>query len=1056
MTHSMTTGAKALLRADRRLVRRHLSYAPATLVSQGEITSLGYDAINGNLYSVTVDSVTGDPTDALAGMTVWFGTTPGARNKGAVRLRKDGVGTLSLATFYVAETSPAQLNLEVGDYATVVALRQPWSKIPRLVEIVGPSGYVEDFIEFHDYDQIYTNQNYALRPLINVTTSGLIPVRHAGYLDPGETYRTVYLDSSTSDPVGGTIASRLWLVDSGTTIVGGDDTATEVELRLSEGFHWVGLFILTDRGGFGIRWLPLWAHGDSYRPVDDFRVEDHTREEWAEMTLTLGSDADVDGIKPGSTLCYWEEALYEDPDTGELVDAPSQRVREVLGWAPKGTLQLKAYEEAWELRLVGLGGWLSSMQGFGQLLLKPVYTDATKWHEMVDVTVNRAAHYVLREYSNALELANCYLSGNTDAVEEEEIKPATQWEQVKFLIGGYFGAIGCDSTSGIWIRKQIFYAQDSGDFDTILSLDPHDWTHANGLELPQELEYRVAKVNLSGSHYDGIPDALGVKSHILMSSGPGDAPAAFGQQTEGPFQRLPTDATEAQEELNWRVGAEWFRQNNQFPEVSIELLGDLDAVEPAWRQIVKLTYPLETPSGIEITDQEFVVTRVSIQHDDDGQRRVTWELEGRTYGRAGTTVPVDEVDPPFDWEPPDTGNPDDDGEPFPPYTGDLVPFEMIVWDSGGAGCYYCTQADAETGSPLWIDADSAGLTGYTVWASADPYNYGRYFALQSTGLYRNDGPFNGGTWSLVADNDDIYGDSGRLGGDLVMSINRRGYILIPCGHNVCISYDYGETWSRHKVFNDDQDIEDLFATDLSVDYVKVAVSPYNNPGASGEGWVYAGSREGGYGFHFSDDWGETWESRSNSSMVNGSPHPHVAYIRRDGSTPNVNDDDQEVHWQAWGGGNETLIRVGTFQSSVLETLEYVASANLPAAGSAIAGRPMSSFTWDGRKYATSYAFTGAGGGSGLLHYLDDDSRVVDTSAYGSGIWTSVADRCSGWTNRFSNHSEAILWGHRLKQELVATLDEGSTFLIIPLPSSFTGAAYGEWSLRLLIPPEPEE
>ena len=634
MSHALSVGERATLRSRPVHVERYLSYVPVEVVFSGQITAHYVDSRNSNNYALGLQSTTGTLADAKPGYSVWIGTAPGLRDRSIVRMRAAGYVVGANTIIPIGEVAQAAAKIEIGEYVTIVAIRKPWPKLPRLLPVFNAQGVATDFLEYHDYDVVHTDQNRYQQPLANVTKSGYDPLEHAGFLDAGEDYRTLQLDSSTSQALTDSIASRSWDVN-GQTIAVGSSSSTAITVQVEEGFHWFSLTVVTTAGKSSTHWFPVWAHGPAYPPITRVHVVRDERSEWREQDLEIFNQPGLsDLLTPGATLCSWERVTY----AGEV--PPPQRPTQILGWSPRTLGSLRAYEDTWTLTLVGIGGWLEAMNGYGQLIIKPDSSNVPdEWNEMAlgTLRIDRVAAYILREYSTVLDLVNLYiLSENTDIVEEEEIKLGTQWAQVKYQVSGYLGKVACDSGSAIWITPQAFYGSESQQaaWPAVISITAADWMHDPGLQVTTEDEPTVNQLTMSGSWFDGV------KSHQVASVAPGDAMSGLGDNQEGPYQRLPT--ANAQQALNTRCGREYWRRNAQLNPVTVELLSDLDCVEPAWGELVKLTWEEEAASGVEWTTKSFVVTDVIVTHSYEGleepQRSVAWTLEAVTFGRPGMTV----------------------------------------------------------------------------------------------------------------------------------------------------------------------------------------------------------------------------------------------------------------------------------------------------------------------------------------------------------------------------------------------------------------------------------
>lgn len=623
------------------LLGRALSICPRTPVFQAQMNGAPLtDAVTGGIYAVNFDNVTlGAYTDAIEGLSVDFGTVAGARDLGTVRLRN----AATVSQLPLAETAPGILPIVDDCFITVVEERRPWQAMPRLVPTkTGGASYNNSFIEYHDYNDTYTGQNTNIQPKANVcreldANGDPLPYKPAGYVDAGETYRTVQLSSLASIAMkpGAVIDNVLWDVRDGTIILLGSDTDPEIVVQFPVGFRYCLLTVEDDNGTPGWIYFPIWVHDEDNAPITSFQV---TREECGEgwemaFTITgtpgVGGEASESVIGKGTHVCYWELPYF----SGE--DVPQQYVDQFQGWLTKDSTPLKLYQNVYMIEAAGPVFWLSAFDSFAQTLNNKT---AAKWFNIPDLTLDLAAHYILRSYSNILELVNFYKTGITDESLEEQIKKANIWSQlVEMIKAARYSSVGCDALGGIWLRPYYSYLEtaDRANRNKVISIDNADWTFAEGFEWTDEYVGKVGIVLGSGSYFNGT------KSFLVNSKAPGNTPDYAAGASEAPFQRLP--ASSSQDVLNKLTGHHFARENNRHPEVPITLMGDMDIMEVAWNEPIKLTYQEANIRDLEFIDREFLVRRISIAHSSErGQpdKKITWTLEEVTTGEIGVFAPV--------------------------------------------------------------------------------------------------------------------------------------------------------------------------------------------------------------------------------------------------------------------------------------------------------------------------------------------------------------------------------------------------------------------------------
>jgi hypothetical protein len=374
-----------------------------------------------------------------------------------------------------------------------------------------------------------------------------------------------------------------------------------------------------------------------------------------------------------------------------------------MGWATRDAVLFRLYRSRYTLDVAGAAGWLERFGGFAQTLVDPGRTP-TQWHEMENLTIDRAAHYALRSYSNVLTLVNFYPATLGDRAQTLDLTRRSLWAQVSELVKGYFGTAGCDSLGGIWLRKHLsaYSAAEQAAFEPVMALTNADWTDAAGLVIAQEKAERVGLVDASGARFDGATLTP------LASKARGQYGAARATM---PFQIVSW-----QDELNARAGRWLARLNNPYPAATLRLLGNADVVEPAWCEPISIGGAGENLRGLTLDDARFLVTRVSVEHSNAPGapgKVITWTLEAATSGEDGITLDVPDpvtTDP----KPPKSGRGRGKRALLSPGTGTIAALN----DDG----YVYITRNFSASKPKWTRYPIAGMSGYLLDFVPDPFS----------------------------------------------------------------------------------------------------------------------------------------------------------------------------------------------------------------------------------------------------------------------------------------------------------------------------------------------
>lgn len=1032
MSITVSAPELAALRERVLLPKRYLSVCPRTTVFSGQINGSPLtDNETSGYYGAAYDNETGDWEDVREGMSIDFGTTPGARDLGTRRIRYNEA---TAAFIYFTESSPGALAITDNTYFTVVDEYRPHVVIPRGKGTKNGTPYTNDITLYIDYDKEYVNQNLDMPPKANITRDGTTKIapKASRFVDDWQTddqkdYATVTLSSNFSKLWGylAVTFDHLWDVVDGTVTVGALDEPN-ITVRFPVGFRHIRLTMTDNNGAVGTMVFPIWVHDESYMPLTRFQVERDSTGEWREVDLNFfEQDTDEEVIPAGTTLCYWKLDDYETP-VSLLRD-------QMIGWSLQDTTIPKKYAERNLLTIMGIGGWLDKYRAFPLRVDDPGDPFET-WFEMNNITCDKLAYYVLLNMTSATMIANLFDSDVADGVKALDVTGNSPWAQVKYIVSGYYGRAASASLNDIWLRRHRSYGTQAerSAVSALFAMSDGDWLWDNPPQITRNRMKSVGQVLGGGAAYNAFPPTL------YASRAPGRSPNEGSDSPEAPFQNLPV--VNPQDTLNWLTGQHLAYLNNERASVNVQIIPQLDIIEPAWMLPITLT-TLNSRSGLTLNDDEFLVKEVTLGSGDRGRDEVAFAMEGVTLGLPGQfeEVPLD-PNPPIDALPPIE-------IPYIPWENDNIsrlpnwngtnrmPVKIVALDANGANFARASSWDASSGIIDWEDI-STGLTGYGIWMSADPYDYRRYFVLMSTGLFRCDNVWGSSpTWTQVATPTQLFDNASGIGSSIVMSINRRGYIAVPTGNFcVCISFDYGVSWTR---VNFAADTEVDYAAGTALDQLQGGFAVSSNNGA-GVNRVYAtgGSPFGGNTTAFrSDNWGlaGSWSAVANNAAlgfdgnITSTPKINIPHTRSDGSTPNSNDADQEIYLSA-GAGTRSQLIFSDAAGVTWTTKHYInAAGNNARPTGSIVGYPLMTFTHDG-----SIVFWA--GGTGVAYSID--GGVTETENISN---MALATQWTHHINGFSTHSGAILAWNRAGTAAYLTwsFDGAVTFVSGNIPTFFT-------------------
>ncbi len=497
--------------------------------------------------------------------------------------------------------------------------------------------------------------------------------------------------------------------------------------------------------------------------------------------------------------------------------------------------------------------------------------------------------------------------------------------------------VGSMASGAICLRRDPLLMSDAerDALDVQMTWTGEDVDGERGLEYPETFALRVGQVDAYAFAYDG-------KLKAFWSRAPGDAQAqGVGIELQNGFI-LP--AATAQADLEAKAGHLFAKSNNPASQVTIPALRNLDTADPALMIWHRLDIPPSLdPRGIGIPNRRAVPLESSSSWEETPggalleRIEVTFEVE--TKGQPGIYKPVP-VEQESQWLPPAWNLDLDYGleyydPPEPIVEGVTVPPTWLAFHADGPYCAFAETADEWASAPNWQDR-SAGLLGSARWATADPHNYRRYFAVTTEGLFRSEDPKGGQPWVQLMGNELL--PDGYYWHGILMSINRQGWImLLGQQHYVAVSFDYGASFQVTRA-----------GSGSSATYrAQAAISPYSTLTDS---IIYLHVAKQLY---VSLDWGLTWSLRFNfqSDLFDiFNTGTVVVPYRKPGGEPNNNHAAQHL-WiqlgQRGGGGSATPVAKSETSGSTWTTYYSAAVAGDPAGWPSPSARNVVAYTQDG-------------------------------------------------------------------------------------------------------------
>jgi len=741
------------------------------------------------LFSARLASVPSAPTASLAyntgshndsvnipaGMTVYVGSSAGARDKGWLRLRSALIRTTS-GSLSVGEFGDKLINFASGDYLTVVEDRRPSPKYPRY-----SSG-----TWYMDYDAAYDtvaekqNDNYGPLPrlgpaAVGFTLSGDCVLRYVGdrsaAYSPGNTIAAVggydwSFPNGVTSGTQGTLASPLEItyhsaIPDGqyhSLSVTEDLTGiTRTGYRLTFVFDRTGSnapyeAILVDslnggpgQGGYTATLRVINTTADVDDIPEEAHVvifsEDHFATDdgeywqtsgltgaWVDDTEVTGSTSGAIGVVASSGTGYVQikttsgtflpGELASTDDAVALIDLPDvggnypYRGNVLMeGWIVAETVRKNPETGEIEFTVNTLDGVLRTLEGYPVALTNRSTTPTLSWEDAKRLTMNTGTLHFVLWRSNIADIV--------DVMFQDYGPPHTAI--MKYLTLDRASVF--DQINGHWQRsiagwvacdlQSAFYCEMDAVIDeTVRAQVPTGWTMAKATDLRDELEIPRTVVK---SNSQTVLYAVAYRKP-LGSKSPGDPHGYQGftrEITEGMVGPLVGGdlSSPDQDTLNTWAGNLRAKANNVYKGVTHRLTGNWRIDPVPQAYFVESFASGDTIRGITLTDQNFIPRELRLRYNDR-----SWSLLSELTADA-ETVGIGGVAiefPPAE-NPPDVTPTDPPGEE-PPITPGLPVDAKEVWVLAGGGTggikILWSKDFFNGGQPSWHSIDTP--SGYTI------------------------------------------------------------------------------------------------------------------------------------------------------------------------------------------------------------------------------------------------------------------------------------------------------------------------------------------------------
>ena len=555
---------------------------------------------------LTYDNATGTLGDVLPGMTVYVGSTAGARDKGVLRARK----AWGADTAYIGQVSHIQF--EDDDWLTVVRAFALW---PR--DIAQAGGEIR-----MDYDIPFGSPaNGGPIPRIAPIAAVLTLVDGSVTFNPPDPTGSACYD-------GATVSSYQYAAPGAATTSDMDTSAPEWTYDTPGAYLW-SCAVTDDAGRIvtSYRWIFV-----DPEPVDfelaQNPIGDYQSGYWS-FAVTLFEDATTDDICERALVVLYAQKEYYGGVAGSIGKIANYENIECVGWIDGESIERDPDAGTVTFKVLGPGYWFKKMRAF-PFELQDTSSAPTSWKQLEELTIDKALAHLLFWTTTAPFVMDCYFTGDTTRKQVIAEPFGSLKAQLEAIAGHSIFAKPQTNNLGqlyVEIDQQVMDTTGRAALPVVMAITSVDYNGA--LEIQRDTSGKACSLELGGyESYDGVSPVQ------IASRAPGGNPMAFGEP-----RSYNNYIFADQDECNRVAGALMAMENNEFEPLDVDFSANNRLIDIAPRMACMLTIvPGDTPRGISLSNARLIPRRVERAWDRDNsvlRTNVTFEFE--TSGVDGLT-----------------------------------------------------------------------------------------------------------------------------------------------------------------------------------------------------------------------------------------------------------------------------------------------------------------------------------------------------------------------------------------------------------------------------------
>lgn len=627
--------------------------------------------------TITFDNVTaGSYQNIQSGMTLYVGTTPGAFDKGTVRVRSSTPTVLT-----IAENSHIDWANDL--YLTAVNFYEINPIYPRIIQDPADDTVT---LWYKDYDVAYTNQNTVLGTFI------CMGPHYAGFTED-----QVYYSASGTSNLKSEALSYHWLFEGGTPTGSSSHTPGYVAYN-TPGQYTTRLIVSgTSSSDISFRHVSIYNRPSAGTnvPILDWELLDLSgsrAQGGYTANIRIRQTIPESQLRDGSLVVIFSDDWYGDLVTRQSIggNGINRSSTFFVGYVLGDTITYN-YKESWVEFEVGSPSEVMKLtEGFSVSVRYGDPTaltadDPSGWVVVLNMDIRRALYHYLRWHSTALLCNDFEFKGDDRYIQYFDADRTSLFDAIGTLMSGAFtGKIVCDRQGKTWAERDVWI--EPSIYQTGFTIAKQDWVGEPTIDEPSTK--KVSFVEAGGVSFDGT------SFQALLANAPGVTPGYRGK-----VERIQGLALDSQAELNQIVGDLFAQYNAKYPSVELHMASSYRNFDIAPQEKYPITVNAnDTVRGISFSGLNFLPETLSYTFDPQIEKLLSTIIFNQIEsGSDGDTVaiPANPVEESSNYNTPPISIPPINFPPFPVYpistsaeVDFISPIGVIQYPGVGSGERY--------------------------------------------------------------------------------------------------------------------------------------------------------------------------------------------------------------------------------------------------------------------------------------------------------------------------------------------------------------------------------